>query len=199
MRLILIRRAETDSNVVLRHGGRDAVPLNARGRHQAEQAAVRLRSYAATALYTSDLTRAAETAAIIGAALGLAPQSLGALREIDGGSEPLTPEELYRRFPDQIQAFARDPARPVRPGGESYMQLHARAAQALDVFARHGDITVLAVSHGGVIRAMLHAVIGLDLSAFPRLVLDPCGLTELRTSAFGWRLHHLNDATQDSE
>ena len=193
MRLIFIRRAETDLNAALRYGGRDAVPLNARGRQQAEQAAARLRAAGATALYSSDLIRAAESAAIIGTALGLTPQLLGALREIDGGSEPLTPEELYRRFPDQIQAFARDPARPLHPGGESYSQLQMRAAQALDEFARYGDTTVLAVTHGGVIRAMLHAVIGLDLSAFPRLVLDPCGLTELRTSASGWRLHRLND------
>lgn len=194
MRLLLIRRAETESNAALRYGGQAAVPLNQRGRQQASAVAKRLVNESATVLYASDLTRAAETAALIGAALGLVVQPLHELCEIDlGQSEMLTPEDLYRRFPDQIREFARDPARPVRSGGESYAQLGQRAGQLLGRFASEKHTTVLAVTHGGLIRATLHEVIGLELAAFPRLVLDTCGLTELRHGPSGWRLHCLND------
>jgi broad specificity phosphatase PhoE len=197
MRLLLIRHGETEWNVSLRYMGQGQVPLNQRGRTQAELLAKRLRPARAGALYTSDLARASETAAILGAALGLKPRPMPELREIDVGQwEGLTPEELYRRFPDHMKEFERDPARTVRIGGESYARLQERALVALNsIKAAHGsDETVLAVSHGGTIRALLCHVIGLDLAFFGRLWLDNGSLSELRHGANGWRLVRLNDA-----
>jgi alpha-ribazole phosphatase len=197
MRLILIRHGETDWNATLRYQGHANIPLNQQGRQQARQASARLAHYGATALYTSDILRAAETAEIVGGALGLPPRSMPDLREIDVGQwEGLTPEELYRRFPEHMAAFNRDPARTVRLGGESYAQLQERALVALNaIHAAHpGDEIVLAVSHGGTIRALLCHIIGLDLAHFGRLWLDNGSLTELRHGAHGWRLVRLNDA-----
>jgi broad specificity phosphatase PhoE len=196
MRLILIRHAATDENAALRYGGQANVPLNERGRAEARAVGARLARAGSAAIYTSELARALQTAEIVGAAAGLAPQPLAELREIELGEwEPLTPEELYRRFPDQMQAFARDPDRPVRPGGESYSQLQQRALAALDTIraAHPAGATVLAVSHGGTIRALLSHVIGLDLAHFTRIWLDSASLTELRYGAHGWRLIRLND------
>ena len=197
MRLILVRHGETDWNAALRYQGHANIPLNEQGREQARKAGVRLARSGATALYTSDIVRAAETAAIVGAATGLAPQPMPDLREIDVGQwEGLTPEELYRRFPEHMAAFDRDPARTVRLGGESYAQLQGRALVALNTLhAKHpGDEIVLAVSHGGTIRALLCHIIGLDLAHFGRLWLDNGSFTELRHGAHGWRLVRLNDA-----
>ncbi len=197
MNLILIRHGETDWNATLRYQGHAAIPLNDAGRRQAELAGRRLVRLRPTTLYTSDIRRAAETAAIIGEACRLAPQPMPDLREIDVGQwEGLTPEELYRRFPDHMQEFERDPARTVRLGGESYAQLQVRALRALNAIqaAHRGDETVLAVSHGGTIRALLCHVIGLDLAHFGRLWLDNGSFTELRTGVNGWRLIRLNDA-----
>ena len=197
MRLILIRHGETDWNASLRYQGHANIPLNERGREQAREVGARLARYSATALYTSDITRAAETAAIVGAAVGLAPRTMRELREIDVGQwEGLTPEQLYRRFPEHMQAFDRDPARTVRLGGESYAQLQQRALVALNtIHAAHpGDQAVLAVSHGGTIRALLCHIIGLDLAHFGRMWIDNGSLTELRYSSHGWRLTRLNDA-----
>lgn len=197
MRLLLIRHGETDWNATLRYQGQGGVPLNAQGRAQARRVGERLARYGAQALYTSDIVRASETAAIVGEQTGLMPQPLPDLREIDVGQwEGLTPEELYRRFPDHMREYERDPARTVRLGGESYAQLQVRALQALtSIHAAHpGDQTVLAVSHGGTIRALLCHVIGLDLIHFGRLWLDNGSLTELRHGSNGWRLVRLNDA-----
>jgi broad specificity phosphatase PhoE len=197
MRLILIRHGETDWNATLRYQGHANIPLNQQGREQAHKTGVRLARYGATALYTSDILRAAETAEIIGLVNGLKPRPMPNLREIDVGRwEGLTPEELYRRFPEHMAAFDRDPARTVRLGGESYAQLQERSLVALnDIHAAHpGDELVLAVSHGGTIRALLCHIIGLDLAHFGRLWLDNGSLTELRHGAHGWRLVRLNDA-----
>jgi broad specificity phosphatase PhoE len=197
MRLILVRHGETEWNATLRYQGHANIPLNEQGRAQARAAGARLARYGATAIYTSDILRAAETAEIIGGALGLAPRPMSDLREIDVGQwEGLTPEELYRRFPEHMEAFDRDPARTVRLGGESYAQLQERALVALNtIHAAHpGDELVLGVSHGGTIRALLCHIIGLDLAHFGRLWLDNGSFTELRHGSHGWRLVRLNDA-----
>jgi broad specificity phosphatase PhoE len=196
MRIILVRHGETPWNVTLQYQGQANVPLNERGLEQARRAAQRLAPYGATGLYSSDITRAWQTAEVIGAALGLRPTAVPELREIDVGQwEGLTPEELYRRFPDHMAEYRRDPARTVRLGGESYAQLQARALVALTRIQeaqQQGDV-VVAVSHGGTIRALLCHVIGLDLGNFGRMWLDNGSLTELRLGRNGWRLMRLND------
>jgi broad specificity phosphatase PhoE len=196
MRLILVRHGETPWNVTLQYQGQGNVPLNERGREQARRAATRLTRYEVTALYSSDVVRAWETAELIGATLGLTPRSLPELREIDVGQwEGYTPEELYRRFPDHMAEYRRDPARTVRLGGESYAQLQTRALVALKQLEEShqiGDV-IAAISHGGTIRALLCHVIGLDLGNFGRMWLDNGSLTELRLGRNGWRLMRLND------
>ena len=197
MRLLLIRHGETDWNATLKYQGHADIPLNDQGCEQARKVGARVARYGATALYTSDILRAAQTAAVVGEITGLTPRPMPNLREIDVGKwEGLTPEELYRRFPEHMDAFDRDPARTVRLGGESYAQLQERALVALNaIHAAHpGDELVLAVSHGGTIRALLCHIIGLDLGRFGRLWLDNGSLTELRHGAHGWRLVRLNDA-----
>lgn len=196
MRLILVRHGETPWNVTLQYQGQANVPLNERGREQALRAAARLTRYGVTRLYSSDLARAWQTAEVIGTTIGLTPVAIPELREIDVGQwEGLTPEELYRRFPDHMAEYRRDPARTVRLGGESYAQLQARALIALQqIQDQHqpGDI-VAAVSHGGTIRALLCHVIGLDLDRFGRMWIDNGSLSELRLGRNGWRLMRLND------
>lgn len=197
MRLILVRHGETPWNVTLQYQGHANVPLNERGREQARRTAARLRRLEVRALYASDIARAWETAEIIGTAIGQTPVPMPELREIDVGQwEGLTPEELYRRFPDHMAEYRRDPARTVRLGGESYAQLQARALVALQRIQEshaQGEV-VVAVSHGGTIRALLCHVIGLDLGNFGRMWLDNGSLTELRLGRNGWRLMRLNDA-----
>lgn len=197
MRLILVRHGETPWNVTLQYQGQANVPLNDRGRLQAARTAERLARYGVSALYTSDTARAAETAAIIGEKLGMRATPMPELREIDVGQwEGLTPEELYRRYPDHMAEYERDPARTVRLGGESYAQLQQRALAALNtIFDAHspGDV-IVAVSHGGTIRALLCHVIGLELAYFGKMWLDNGSLTEIRYGSHGWRLVRLNDA-----
>ena len=196
MRLLLVRHGETPWNVTLQYQGQGNVPLNERGFEQARRCAERLTRYAATTIYSSDIVRAWQTAETIGGVLGLKPVPLPELREIDVGQwEGHTPEELYRRFPEHMAEYRRDPARTVRLGGESYAQLQTRALVALKhIQATHqpGEV-IVAVSHGGTIRTLVCHVIGLDLSSFGRMWLDNGSLTELRLGRNGWRLMRLND------
>lgn len=199
MRLLLIRHGETDWNVTLQYQGHAPIPLNEQGRRQAHRVADRLaRRGDATALYASDIARAWETAAIISAAVGLSPQPIPELREIDVGQwEGLTPDELHQRYPDHMREYEQDPAHTVRLGGESYAQMQSRVLAGIQRLqeTHHLDETVLAVSHGGAIRTLICHVLNLDLHYFGRMWLDNGSITELRyTTKYGWRLIRLNDA-----
>jgi broad specificity phosphatase PhoE len=193
----MVRHGETDWNVALRYQGHGPVPLNAHGREQARRTGARLRPRKIAALYASDIARAWETAQIIGDCIGLAPQALPDLREVDVGQwQGLTPAELDERFPQHMREYRRDPANTVRMGGESYAQLQARAMVALHTIQeRHyEDGMVVAVAHGGTIRAILCALLEINLIHFGRMWLDNGSLTELRYTNEQWRVYRVNDA-----
>ncbi|GAB4116590.1 MAG: histidine phosphatase family protein [Roseiflexaceae bacterium] len=196
MQLLFVRHGETDWNASLRYQGQLNIPLNERGRQQAHAVAQRLATYRVQAIYSSDLSRAAETAQIIGSHLQLSPLLLPELREIDVGHwEGLTPEELHQRYPDHMREYERDPANTVRLGGESYAQMQARALTALTMIheSHPGNPTIVCVSHGGTIRALICHILGLDLVHFGRMWADNASLSELRRTSKGWRLYRLND------
>ena len=92
--LLLIRHGETDWNASGRLQGHTDRPLNDYGRRQARELADRLSDDAIAAIYASDLSRAKETAEIVGARLGLPVVVDADLRERNWGSwEGLTPSE----------------------------------------------------------------------------------------------------------
>jgi probable phosphoglycerate mutase len=115
-----------------------------------------------TALYSSDLRRAWQTAVIIGAALGLPPIPEPRLRErAAGDAEGLSYDECLTRFPQAAAARADwNNMDWGWPGGETRGQVEARVFAALhDLVARHqpGD-QVVVVTHGGPIWAYLRTL-----------------------------------------
>ena len=151
MLLYLVRHGETDWNRLRRIQGRTDIPLNETGRHQAKATGRLLARRDWHIVVTSPLVRAAETAQIIAAELGLAaPTEHSALVERDyGDAEGLEDVELDRRYPGET---------PV-PGREERSDVVARVMPALiDIAQQHPDQSVIVVSHGGVIRSVLNAV-----------------------------------------
>jgi len=92
--LLLVRHGETDWNAERRWQGHADVPLNERGREQARALAEQLAGESVDAIYSSDLSRARDTADILGARLDVPVVVDADLREIDVGPvEGLTAEE----------------------------------------------------------------------------------------------------------
>ncbi|HUK95572.1 MAG TPA: histidine phosphatase family protein [Gaiellaceae bacterium] len=153
--LLLVRHGETDWNRDERFQGQADPPLNQTGRSQAVDLSVLLAADPLSAVYTSPLQRAFETAEIIAAAHGLEPSTVEALREMyDGSWEGLTRAEVEERFPHE---YARWLEHRRGPGdGESYDGLCGRVVPAiLEIAAAHPNGRVLAVTHAGPIRATL--------------------------------------------
>lgn len=150
-RIALVRHGETDWNRQRRIQGLSDVPLNETGRAQALETGRLLTRRDWDGVYSSPLSRARETASIIAEVLGLpAPEALDALVERDyGEAEGLTDREIDRRYPD----------RGAVPGQESRDAVTARVLPALRELAlAHLGRSLLVVSHGGAIRAVLNAV-----------------------------------------
>lgn len=151
MLLYLVRHGETDWNLQRRIQGNTDIPLNDTGREQARATGRLLSRRSWDAVYSSPLSRAYETGALIAEELGLpAPEAVDALVErAYGEAEGLADPELSRRFPGDT---------PV-PGRETREEVVARVLPALMALAEdHPDEAILVVSHGGVIRSILSTV-----------------------------------------
>lgn len=154
--ILLARHGETDYNAPPRRiqGQRD-VPLNDRGREQARALAQEAAEHPIATLWSSNLSRARETAAIVGEVLGLEPREDPRLAEANWGdwqgrlADDIAREaaELWERWKDSLPEFR-------FPGGESLEEHTARTWAALDDIAAEGRIA-LVVCHGGTIRCAL--------------------------------------------
>lgn len=139
--LVLVRHGETDWNREHRLQGWSDPPLNVTGRGQARALAEALRDDSFDVLVTSDLRRAAETAEIVGAALGIPVVHDAAFREVDLGS-------WSGRLRHEIEGLE-------RPDGETRDQLRDRVVAAVVRIATdHVGKRVLVVSHGGSLRSL---------------------------------------------
>jgi broad specificity phosphatase PhoE len=157
-RLLLIRHADTDAASQWLAGRTPGVPLNARGRAQAAALCRRLRGESVTAVYSSPLERALDTARAIAIACGAGAVRVDeGLTEIDFGEwSGLTFSVLQGREDWAAYNAARSSA--SIPGGESPRDAQARICSALSRIAAPGPATTVVVSHAEPIRyALLHA------------------------------------------
>ena len=147
--ILLARHGETDWNLEHRVQGHTDRPLNATGIEQARALADRLAAVPLVAVYASDLVRAHDTAVIVAGLHGLDVIVDIDLREKNFGSwEGLTDVEILERFPDAVRGRWGD--------GETSEAVAERAIAAIErIQALHLDGTVLVVSHGGPLRAIL--------------------------------------------
>ncbi len=147
------------------------------------------------AVVTSDLARAADTAAPLGVALGLSPLADLRLREIGLGAwEGLTGDEARERFPAEHAAW-RNGEDVRRGGGETYAEAGERAAACLreNLTDAPAGGTLVAVTHGGTARGALGVLLDLPVADWWRLA--PLGNTcwsVLVEGDRGWRLERHN-------
>jgi broad specificity phosphatase PhoE len=151
--ILLARHGETDWNRENRFQGHADPPLNETGRAQASELARALADEPLAAVYSSPLRRAFETAQVVAAPHGLEPVGVDALREVDVGSwQGLTRAEIEERFPEQFARWLQ--YEQGWDDGESYDEMGSRVISALlELAAAHEGERILAVSHGGPVRA----------------------------------------------
>jgi alpha-ribazole phosphatase/probable phosphoglycerate mutase len=162
-RLVLARHTEPEKGAHGRCYGSLDVDLSAEGRSHADALGAALSSFGVHVLYSSPLRRALETAGHIGAHLRLEPRVHPDLRELDFGElEGRTYDEIAASEPALWRTWMETPTAVCFPGGESYADLRARVAGALEeIRAQDSGSVVALVAHGGVNRALLAPALGL--------------------------------------
>jgi broad specificity phosphatase PhoE len=165
--LLLIRHAETSWNAAGRWQGHGDPPLSERGVAQANALAQELAREAIDVIVSSDLRRAAETAAMLGRARGLEPLLNPRLRELDLGNwEGLTRDQIASSAGDVLRRFDAGDL-DVRPGdGESLREIEQRARSAVcELVDAYPDRRLAVVTHLGVIRTLLGESWGFGVGA----------------------------------
>jgi broad specificity phosphatase PhoE len=167
--ILLARHGESDWNRSKRWQGFADRPLTDLGREQAAELARRLDATELDAVYSSDLQRARETAEIVARSKGLTVETTPDLREVDVGSwSGLTRAEAEARYPEPYARWLQ--GAEAWEDGETYHQLGERVIRAIQRIARaHRGERVLVVAHGGTIRAVHAAALGLDIHSYRRI------------------------------
>lgn len=205
-RLCLVRHGETPWNAEQRMQGHIDIPLNPTGEAQARATAAGLAGTAFAALYSSDLSRARQTAAAIEAQHGLAVSEDARLRERHYGLfQGLTYDEAARLHPEPFRRFmARERDFTLPEFGESLDTFAARVRAALeDIAGRHPGEQVLVVTHGGVLDIAHRLAAGKELTAKRDFAIPNAALNWIEHEAGAWRLlawadrSHLEDARDE--
>jgi broad specificity phosphatase PhoE len=179
VRLILVRHGESVGNFENRLQGQEDYGLTDLGRRQAVLTAERLHEFGASALYTSHLSRAHETARTIGRRLGIDPVVLEDVSEYHFGEmSGQTYAQIRERF-----ASISNPAERVYPGEEGRDNFWNRVTTALwGIAEAHPQETVAVVSHGGPIALFCQAVLGLPYRRPMPFAINNCSLNVFEAS-----------------
>lgn len=193
--LILIRHGETAWNAEERMQGHEDIPLNERGRAQAEALGARFAGEKIHAIYSSDLARAFDTARRISATTGcqvvrdarLRERHLGVLQGVLRHAAHETVGDVYARY------RASDPDYVI-PQGESTRQFAVRVLACIDELTRrHPGETVAVVAHGGVLDQLYRHAFGLPISGPRALTLRNASINRIEVEGDRWVIGEWGD------
>ncbi len=175
MKLVLVRHAETEASARGRCYGSLDVGLSPTGRRQCEVLAGMLAPEPVEAVVSSDRQRAIETATAIAMPHGLDVRRDPDLRELDFGElEGRSYDEIAISLPQLYADWMTRPTEVTFPGGECYAELRSRSLAVVEsLLETCRGRTVVVVTHGGVVRAILADVLDIPDERIFRLAVDP--------------------------
>ena len=177
-RIVFLRHGQTDANLNQRIQGAIDVPLNATGRAQAAAAAKEVALLEPSRIFTSDLSRARETAAQVAKLTGVSVVADSRLRERNYGPwEGLTAAEIVERWPEEWETWrvGDEPGLGIETRQACGERLAACVEDAVKSSPEGEEETLLFVAHGGAISCALGVLLGENSSLWAGFrVLDNC-------------------------
>lgn len=194
----VVRHGATAWNEEGRLQGQTDIPLNVLGRWQAERVAERLSPAGLLSVYSSDLSRASETAATIAERHGVPVQTSSHLRErMLGDWEGLTEAEIIDRGDGvKLKLYRQDSVKFPSPGSEPLETMWQRMRLALELIREaHSEGSVAVIGHGSSLRVWLCEALGAGADTFRRLVLDNASVSVLEFGRALSRVRLVNDTS----
>jgi glucosyl-3-phosphoglycerate phosphatase len=180
---VLWRHGQTPWNAERRFQGHSDISLDETGREQARNAARYLAAMHPDAIFSSNLSRAAETAGYLGELTGLPVQLDKDLQERGGGAwEGLTDREIRENYPEAYAAWIPPDGEPISDVADRVSAAFERAAHGAD-----GSLAVL-VSHGAAIGLGIARLLGLPERNRVLGPLGNCSWSVLGQRGGNWRL-----------
>ena len=180
-RLYLIRHGQSAGNAEGRFGGHGPTPLSELGKRQAEKTARVLAAEGVSAIYSSDLLRAVQTAEPLAKLLNIEIRTSTAFRERNVGVlEGLTFDESKEQFPRDYYALINRDIHHVITEGESYRHLLRRiTAELRNILRDHQRERIAIYSHTGAICFLTLHLLGAihrDTKNPPWIITSNCGI-----------------------
>lgn len=194
-RVIIVRHGETQWNIAnIRQGHLDS-PLTGEGIAQAKALARRLARERFSALYSSDLGRAVQTAQIIAQTTGHEIVTDSRLRERHLGIfQGLVGDEIKEKYPEEYKLHRSLGPDYVIPGGESVRQQVARNIGYLsEIATKHAGETILVITHGGVLSGLFRHTFSIPFEAPRRFEFTNAGLNVFVYEQGSWFLQTWGD------
>ena len=194
---MLIRHGETEWNRLHRFQGRSDIPLNIKGNEQASALALALKNETITAIHSSPLVRAIETASHIGQFHPSTPliKELGLIEMDLGDFEGMEADQWALKHQEFRKAWEKNPATLSMPGGESLQEVQHRAVNTLnrisELYAQ--DCTLVICSHNFVIISLLCFASKISLDQFRELRQDTASLNILYKDGTEFQVETVND------
>ena len=204
-RILAIRHGETAWNVDVRIQGNTDIALNARGRDQALRLGAAVgrshESEPVSAIYSSDLARAFETAQAVANNVSLAVQRDVGLRERGFGIfEGQTFDEVMQTRPEDAKRWRLREPDYCPEGGESLSQFRARILRCVEALAaQHPGEQIAVVAHGGVMDVLYRAATGQSIQAARTWALGNAVINRLLWTPAGFTLVGWNDTAHLDE
>jgi broad specificity phosphatase PhoE len=195
--VMLVRHAQTNSNVTGYYMGWSEEDLDEVGYAQAHRLSARLASLPIASVYTSPLHRAHTTAAILTQPHRLKPEVLDDLIEVRLGDwQGLGADKVKLMWPELWRQLRIDPSDVTVPNGESFRQLTERAIRAFNtVVSIEGGKLVVIASHEAIVKVLVAHVLGVSNSIYPRFEIANASLTVIRAANTSYRLIMLDDTS----
>ncbi len=194
-KLFLTRHGESKWNKLKKVQGQQDIKLTSKGIKQAEKLAKRLNNQNIDAIFTSDLSRAYETAKIIRAENITDIIKMKELREIQFGPwEGLSMEELVTNYEAEYKLWLKTPHKLNLENVETVHELKKRAKRALDIILENRDLeNILIVAHGAILKAIFLVLLDLEDSSFSKFTLDNVSLSVVEFRQYNNVLKLFND------
>ena len=196
LNLCFLRHGQSEASRDRRFAGSIDAPLTSIGHEMAEAFAESYASVEWSAIYSSPMRRALDTAGPLARKRGVAVEVVDDLREVAYGDwEGILEDEVRRRWPREYSWWAADPATRSSPGGESGLDVAARALRSLDrIRTTHETGRVLVVSHKTTLRIIVCLLLGIDVRRYrDRIAQSVASLTEFQLDGANVLLKRLGD------
>lgn len=195
IRLFLVRHGETFWNKERRAQGIKDIKLTEQGKTQGVFLAEKLKNEDIDLIYSSDLSRAYETAKILGDKLDKSVHVLSGIREMNFGKwEGLTIDEIQAKYQNIYAVWGKTPHMAQVPGAETLIQVQERAMKAVyNIINKNPNKNIVLVSHGVAIKVIIFGLLDLDLSNYTKIRQDNTAINIIDVKCDQNVLVQLND------